>query len=501
MIKIVPFSKDGKLQKRYQQTDIGTSNLFADMYNDELVFVSDQNEWYSFDGKRWQPDYQLRRYKLLKNMAEYMTQLCFNHFQGEELSNNLKYYFNLTKKTFRDKIVKDAESVNCITSDIFDRHKFLFNCENGTYDIKNRKFRPHSASDFLTDMSNVKYDKSAKAPKFEKYLQDVMYQDKTKIDYMLKWGGLTLTGDTSKECFLILYGEGTRNGKSTFVSTLSYVLGTYSKTARAESFQRKDNQNGGQAASGDIARLKGARLVVANEINKDMRLDIALLKNLTGGDTITARELYRSEMEYVPQFKIVFNTNFLPQMTDNTIFKSNRIHLLEFKRHFSIQERRINLKEELKEETSGIFNLLLSAYYDLEKQGFEIPKDSKDTINVYELNSNRIKQFIAEKITITNNSEDYVQAKVLFDSFSAWIERNAYRSKYGRQSFYEELGRAGLKIQELSKKLPNGNFYKTNWILGIKEKKDEQEYKQKNMFGADTELLEIDPKEMDELPF
>jgi len=466
MIKINPFDSEGKNKKRYQQTDIGTSNLFSDMFKDQVIFVTDQKEWYSYNGKNWQPDYDLLRFKLVKQMAEIIINMCFETLKGDQLTEALKYYNRLTTKRFRDTVLKDAESVNCITSNVFNKHKYLFNCQNGTYNIRSKEFKPHTQADFLTDISNVTYDPNAKAPRFEKYLNEVMEGNLQKVTYILKMAGYILTGDTSQECFFVLYGEGTRNGKSTFVGTFAELMGTYSKTINSNSLAKKDNADG-KAASGDIARLKQARLVVANEIERGMRLDIGLMKNLTGGDTITARELYKSEIEFIPQFKIVINTNFLPQMTDDTIFKSDRIHAIRFNRHFKPEERNVNLKAELKEELPGIFNLMLDYYYKLKKEGWTMPDESKALIEEYETSSNKAKQYLQQRLVKNTTSDSYYESvKNVFEDFTKWLDTSGYRGKFSKSTFIEDMKRLGIDTYDGSKKTSNG-WYNTKWFIGV----------------------------------
>ncbi len=116
--------------------------------------------------------------------------------------------------------------------------------------------------------------------------------------------GYALTGDTSHECFLILYGPKSRNGKGTCMETFMRLMGDYGRTAKPDTIAQKQTANG-SGPSEDIARLAGARFVNIPEPDKRMNLSAALVKTLTGNDTITARFLNENSFEYRPQFKLL----------------------------------------------------------------------------------------------------------------------------------------------------------------------------------------------------
>ncbi|EDO0402209.1 DNA primase, partial [Listeria monocytogenes] len=83
-------------------------------------------------------------------------------------------------------------------------------------------------------------------------------------------------------------------------------------------------------ANSDIARLHGARFVTTTEPNEGVRLDEGLVKQLTGGDKVTARHLYKDEFEFTPEFKIWMATNHKPIIRgrDDGIWR--RLHLVPF---------------------------------------------------------------------------------------------------------------------------------------------------------------------------
>ena len=460
MIKI-NFLADGN-HTRYDQSDIGTSNLFVDSFSDELVYCADNGTWFRWNGKHWEPDTMLKRNQFMKQLARYCVKFIFDNANGDQAL--LKYYCKLSDKNFRDKILKDAMSVNPIRAAVFDRHKFLFNCQNGTYNFSTGEFKKHDKKDMLTDMSNVVYDANATCPAFDKYILEVMEDDSEKTNYLLQIASYCLTGDTSRECFFVLYGDKTRNGKGTFVSTLTHLAGSYSKTLRPAAITRKQINSGASNASPEIAKLISSRLVSINEIEDGMMLDVALMKTLTGGDTMTARKLYQEEFEFIPQFKILINTNVLPRMTDDSIFKSDRIHILSFDRHFEVDERDTTLKDKLKTEIPGIFNRLVSHYKQFAKTGFHVPRSSQKIIQQYHLNSNNVMQYVEDNLY--KNTAGYEKASDVYKNYTDWCVENGYQAA-GNKVFKERASRVGLIYTEkCHKKNKNGVDENTYWVQG-----------------------------------
>lgn len=434
--------------RKYPRNDIGMARLFHDMFSDELLYCADEGEWYSWSGSNWEHDTSLRRCECAKIMHEKVIMAAATDAVISNNENIMKYYDGLSKKNNRDRIISDAESISPIVSSKFDKDKYLFNCKNGTYNLKTGEFRPHNREDFITRISNVTYDPDATCPQFQKYLIEVMQEDTAKIEYLLKIAAYCLTGDTSRECFFVLYGDKTRNGKSTFVGTLKYLLGNYAETLKPASITRKNISSGGSGAMPDIAKLQKSRLVVVSELEENMILDISLVKTMTGGNELSARHLYKSEFNFVPQFKILIDTNYLPNMTDDSIFNSDRLHVLCFDRHFELHERNMHLKEILQSEVNGIFNLIVPFISVLEKDGLSMPKQSEETIYEYSLNSNNVKQFTIDKLYYKEGA--YERASDVYNAYKDWCNESSYKFM-GKKRFNKKLVDLGYMYTEKSR--------------------------------------------------
>lgn len=189
-----------------------------------------------------------------------------------------------TRRT-REIILRDAQDVHPIAMSEFDTDIYSLNCKNGTLNLKTGNFYKHKATDYITKVSGVNYDPIAKCERWETFITEVMSGDVEKAEFLQKSLGYALTGDTCYETMFILFGATTRNGKGTLMETFLKICGDYGKTCKPETIGMKSN-NSSSAPSEDVARLAGARFVNISEPDKKLTLGAALLKTLTGNDTI-----------------------------------------------------------------------------------------------------------------------------------------------------------------------------------------------------------------------
>lgn len=491
--------------RKYPRTDIGLAQMFHDAFEDELLFCADVNTWYSWNGKNWQVDDCLYRCECAKKLYSAVMIAVYSTPDAVVDEQGRKFYQGLSSKKIRDRIIEDARSIQPITCDRFDKSKFLFNCQNGTYDFTTNTLKPHDKNDYLTRISPVNYDPEADCPRFKQYLQEVMQGDDRSIDYLLKIAAYCLTGDVSQECFFVLYGDKTRNGKSTFVSTLTTLMGNYASNLRPASITRKNISTGGSNATPDIAKLVKSRLATVSELEDGMMLDISLIKTMTGGNALSARELYSKEFSFVPQFKILIDTNYLPKMTDDSIFNSDRIHILCFDRHFEPEERDIHLKETLQTEIDGIFNLIASYYPKLRAEGFIMPNKTKETIEQYALVSNNIRQFVSQCVWIKKGS--YEKKTDVYKAYQKWCDENTYKVM-GSQKFFQKMADLGFVLtQKALRKNDRGESANTIWFkdITLTEQDDDNAFQPVLIrdTAEGTPTLETFMKEIDtdEMPF
>jgi len=412
------------VESGYSYDDIGASKLFLDIHAEQICYVIEAKTWYVYDGQRWSKDnggFAVME-MCKKFVQDYRLYLSKHRFFDEDC---LKYIKNIYTRKSRETILNDAKSVNPLSLKNFDNDKQLFNCSNGTFNLSTMMFQPHNPSDYITKISRATYEAKISCERWERFITEIMCGDYETAQFLQKAFGYCLSGETSLECFFILYGSTTRNGKSTACETIAHILHEYARTAQPETIAKRSTN--GSAPSPDIARLKGARYVGTPEPSKGLELNASIIKQLTGGDTYTGRFLHENPVEFTPDFKIFINTNYLPQTNDDTIFSSGRVKLIPFDRHFEPNEQDTGLKKLFCQENSisGILNWLIEGYRLLTLEGLAVPPRVEQAIANYRVDSDVTGDFLHEILVESDGKR--LQTSAIYKKYSAWSKENGYR--------------------------------------------------------------------------
>lgn len=447
--------------KRYGQDDAGAARLFIDTCGGCCKYAEDRRRWLFFDGTRWDADGENAVWEKLKELASALTLYGLRHIPDEKRRTDfLKWTAKWQQFRQRDTILKDAASVAPVKYSNFDNNPLLLNCHNGTLDLTSFELREHNPGDLLSHMAGVNYDPSALAPRWLQFIDEVTAGDKNTAKYLQKVAGYCLTGQTHFECAFICHGASARNGKSTLLETLKTLLGSFAASAKAATFAKNDKARG-EDASPDIAGLLGVRFVVVAEPPQGMEMNAALLKSMTGNDTISARRLYEGFFEYVPTFKMVFNSNHIPRISDMTVFEGDRLRLIPFNVHFGEDRRDPTLKSAFKtpENLSGILNWALEGLRLLNTEGFSMPPAVASATKDYRRSQDKLLLFMEEE---TESGEDFeVPLVVLQSAFSDWCRASGLQP-VGLPRFKEMLEERQIYCR---KKRPNGTGRKGNPVM------------------------------------
>lgn len=447
---------------KYPWTDIGAGMLFADFYQEKLRYVPERKSWFYYENGIWTHDIGgLKTMKLCMALANLLHMYALKI----EDEHKRKIYMDYSKKwqshNYRVNILKDAQVYHPISISEFDSDPYIFNCKNGTLDVRKRTCQEHKSSDKLTKISNVVFDSNAHSDRWDNFILEIMSGDIEKAKFLQKIFGYGLTGDTRHECMTILYGASTRNGKGTLCESVLKVLGSYGCTARPETIAQKSNTNSSQPSE-DIARLAGVRFVNISEPGKGLVLNAAQVKSMTGNDTLNARFLHENSFDFRPLFKLYINTNYLPTVNDMTIFTSGRIIIIPFERHFDESEQDKSLKKEFaKDEVqSAILNWLLDGYELLQKEGLAIPQSVKDATAQYQHNSDKLQLFIDECMEQGDYEE---KTSTIYLSYRNWCIENGHYAESMR-NFKQSLE----AIVPVVRKRPKVGGEKTTMVTGYR---------------------------------
>lgn len=435
--EINPYKQD--IYKK--RDDLSLSRLFSVVFKDQARFNATAREWFYYDGRVWKRDtgsMNVEQYAktFIKALQVYaVTKTDDGDFQ--------KFLSKYGDRPNRKRLIEDARDFNFVEQTDFDQDPDLFNCQNCVIKLSTVERIEHDPSLLLSKISNVYYDPKIKSKDFDLFIHQIMMDDESKIKYLQKMFGYSLTGENTQEQCYMCYGSTTRNGKSTLLDVIGYMFGDYGMNIKPETLAQKDRDS--RTASGDIARLDGCRFLHMSEPPKKMKFDVALLKTLLGRDPITARQIYERDFEFTPVFKLVINTNFLPVVTDDTLFSSERVKVITFDRHFTPQEQDRKLKGKLKREKNltGIFNWCLDGLRSfIDDGGVMIEPDSviKATED-YRNKSDKIQNFIDECLDHDPGQNSTI--KEAYYVFSQWCRENGFGTE-NKSNFIEEIKSKGM---------------------------------------------------------
>lgn len=414
----------------YEWSEIGMAELFAVLYDHEVRYCPQRKCWYAYHDGAWRRDEgEILLSSKVKEFTRLMTLYCGEIEDDDRRSAYLKFVDKMGDRRMRDRIMKDARDTLPIDAAAFDADPWLINCKNGTYNLRDYTFHEHDWHDFLTMQTSFDHTvrRDVRCERWEQFIDEVCEGDKDKADYLQRALGYSIFGRCSEECMFILWGKTTRNGKSTLLNTIEYMLGDYAKVAPVGLICREKGTTDPEAASPTLAGLKGKRFVTMSESNEYGKLDEEKIKQMTGGEEITARALYEASMTYLPQFTLWLSCNDLPAVTDHSLFASERVRVVEFTRHFTQDEQDKNLKFSFltPEAMQGIFMWLVIGFRHYRGRGLEMAPHLKKVIRQYEKDNDTVGQFLEARCE--RDTDAVTKSKSLYDTYKLWAKSEGYR--------------------------------------------------------------------------
>lgn len=410
-------------------SDKANSERLAAVYKDYLRHH--KKEWYEWDFTRWRADEKGAQHRAKTVGRAIREELLTDGVTGADMS---KHYYRAAKNADSARGIRDAlilaSSMPEFNGDAieWDADPWLYNCPNGTVNLETGEVHSHRREDFILSLSPTEYDPEAKAPLWERFLDEVFDGDTELISY-LQWAlGYSVTGLQTDHVFFICHGSGA-NGKSTLFQTLNHVLGgDYIHTINSEELMVHKNPR----HLAPIAQLKGKRLVVANESSERRRLNEALIKSLCGGDTIRADLKYKDPIEFEPQLKLWFLTNHRPSIQDDSYAMWRRIRLVPFTQEFKGDRADTSLGEKLKGEAAGILAWLIEGAKRVKDGEPELPDAVKAATAEYRDEEDTLATFLSDECETGEHATVTVAA--LYRAYKAYMNnRCASKIAFGKR--------------------------------------------------------------------
>ena len=370
-----------------------------------------------WEGRRWTPDTSGIR---LREHIKGQLEAVFAGIMSQGDPDSTKKARLLLTNSKVNALAALVQSDDCLRANVaeFDIVEDVVNLRNGTLDLGTLDLDCHQPADLLSKVANAEYHPDAECPHFDALLESTLPVEHRR--FVLRLFGYALLGKPLAQVFAIFTGKGA-NGKSTLLNAVASALGDYATNVEPSSFIRQKSER----VRNDVARLKGARLVGTSELAVGEVLDAALVKRFTGGDTITARALFKEYFEFKPEFVVFMTTNALPVIDGGDQALGRRLLIVPFSSVISEEERDHDLPEKLRNEASGIFNRLLEGLREYRKMGLAVPEDIMMEAAKFCVSSDMLGTFLDEKCELGTNFS--VGAAEIYRRYKSWNESNGLR--------------------------------------------------------------------------
>ncbi|WP_240351243.1 phage/plasmid primase, P4 family [Streptomyces olivoreticuli] len=309
---------------------------------------------------------------------------------------------------------------------------------NGMVDLATGQLRDHQPQDMNTFYVDVDFNPQATAPRWERFLRECHPDSEAMPGFLQELTGYGLSGHSVERCFVMHVGP-TTNGKTTFTATLEDVFGAAAHRVDASLFQRRRESGGPRA---DIVGLRGKRLVISSEWPASMPLDQALMKAITGDQTISARGVYaRNEIVFRPTCLVQVDTNYCPDVDATDAALWQRVRVIPWEQDFRGREDR-HLQSALRREREGIAAWAVAgAVRWFEKheagKGLDFPSAVETRTAHYRDASHPLSGFIGEEFSVESGA--FTSRPVTWERYRTWVEECGIKHPMTRNRFYDAV--------------------------------------------------------------
>lgn len=412
-------------------TDGGNAEQFAADHGSLVRYCHPWAKWLAWDGRRWELDARGRLMQQSKATTRAMLREAAGEADDDRRKARVRWAMASDSRPRREAMLALAQSEPGIPvlPDELDRDPWRLCVQNGTVDLHTGELRRHDPRDLITKIAPVAFDPSADAPRWRRFLEEVL-PDADVRSYVQRAAGYSLSGDVSEQCLFFAYGVGA-NGKSTFLATLRDLLGDYAIQARPDLLM----SHHGERHPTELTDLYARRFVATIEAEEGHRFDEALVKWLTGGDSIRARRMHEDLWEWRPTHKLWLAANYKPVIRGGDLAIWRRIRLVPFTVTIPEGQRDPHLVETLRGESAGILRWAVDGCLAWQADGMGAPAAVRAATSEYQDEMDVIKRFISDHCTVGHFAQ--VSAKALYKDFLGWCsdqrERDMSQQMFGRR--------------------------------------------------------------------
>jgi P4 family phage/plasmid primase-like protien len=386
-----PANETEELAGLYDRTDDGNALRLINSHRDRFRRVADMGKWFVWDGRRWAMDHDARAVRhAARDLARQWPQ---------STKEDAAFRANSLSATGISSCVRVAETdkrISILAAEL-DAYPELINTPSGVVDLRTGEPRPHDPKLLLTRITACPADIGAPHPRWDAFLAETFNGNREMIAYLQRLAGLALLGKTPEHVFPFLWGKGA-NGKTVIANVLQGLLGNADTGGYAVSAPEgfllagRDHKH-----ETEIARLRGARLVVCSEQTSGNRFDESKIKKLTGGDILTGRYMRQDFFDFSPSHLLLVLSNFLPEVREGGPAFWRRVRLIPFPHVVPDDQQIKDFHEHLfAGEGPAILGWAVRGAVDVLANGLQDPQPVIDATAKYKISEDTVASFNQE---------------------------------------------------------------------------------------------------------
>lgn len=409
-------------------TEDGVALVFADRHANGLRYDHDAGAWYQWTGSHWRRDNTALAFSEARDLVRALS--MGQKQQVRNITSRANFAGNVERYARTDRSLVATQAA-------WDCDPFLLGTPGGTVELRTGQLRAARPQDYITKIAAVAPAAKADSPTWDKFLQDATSGDKDLIKFLQVLCGYAMTGDTSEHLLAFIYGPG-GNGKSVFLNTIGGVLGDYHTAAAMETFTESHHDR----HPTDLAMLRGARLVTCAETSEGRAWAETRIKQMTGGDPISARFMHRDFFTYHPTFQLLIVGNHKPQLRNITDAMRRRLAMIPFVHAPSNPDHALG--DKLRAEWPSILRWMINGCLIWQAEGIKRPDIVIETTKEYFSEQDLLGQWIEERLEKTPLAESKVLGTKLYESFACFAQQAGEHRPGDIKWFHEHMERHGF---------------------------------------------------------
>jgi len=435
--------------------DYDVANVVYTMYRHQYRYAN-KDIWYVFreDRHRWECTkdglqlrkiiYQIICQKFMDRSTHWNQQSILQPEHAEAYQNRCKSLLEISLKLkragYNDSIIKVCKVLftDPKFEELLDSRPHLIGFENGVYDMRLHEFREGLPDDYISFSTGRHYmpynPHTVEAVEIQAFLAQVFTNPSIR-KFALDVFASILDGGIRHEKFYIFTGSGS-NSKSKLLELVQKAVGEYYCILPIALLTQK--RTASNAAQSELERTRGRRFAVMQEPSDGEKLNIGLMKELSGGDTIICRGLFKEPIQFKPQFKMIMTCNELPEVPSDDGGTWRRIRVLHFDSKFCENPNPNNPKEfPIDTELGNNFDrwadpflsLLIETHKNTDLKNIIEPMEVRIATESYKKNNDMIGQYITDRVIRDETSNQCIMIQAAYVDFKMWSTHNVQKGK------------------------------------------------------------------------